>query len=153
MSEAEKGNNAAAEPSRRRFLGWLSRGFLALWAVGLGWVVAAFLKPPRSRQSLGERVIKVGAESDLQPGQALLVRHGREPIFVVRTAAGALIGLSGVCTHVHCVLAWDRQHQQLACPCHDGAFDLNGNVLRGPPPRSLQRFRVETRLGQIYLHL
>jgi cytochrome b6-f complex iron-sulfur subunit len=156
--KAAAGGTGASEdeprqPSRRRLLGWLSRGFLSLWAVGLGWMVAAFLKPPRSRESLGERVIKVGPEVDLLPGQARLVRHGREPLFVVRTEAGELIGLSAVCTHLHCVLDWDRDRNQLACPCHEGAFDLNGNVLTGPPPRPLRRYRVETRLGQLYLHL
>lgn len=153
MGEIEPSVDVAATPTRRRLLGWLSRGFLALWAVGLAWLVAGFLKPPRSRESLGQRVVKVGPESSLLPGQAQLVRHGREPIFVVRTAVGELIGVAAVCTHLHCVLDFDRSQNRLACPCHEGAFDLNGNVLGGPPPRPLRRYRVETRLGQIYLHL
>ena len=142
-----------ARPSRRRFLGWLSRGFLSLWAVGLAWLVAGFFKPPRSRESLGQGVIKVGSEDSLLPGQAQLVRHGREPIFVVRTAAGGLVGVAAVCSHLHCVLDYDQAQGRLACPCHEGSFDLSGNVLSGPPPRSLRTYRVETRLGQIYLHL
>ena len=151
--ESKGDADGAERPTRRRLLGWLSRGFLSLWAVGLAWMVGAFLKPPRSRDSLGERLIKVGSESELLPGQARLVRHGREPIFVVRTTSGELIGLSAVCTHLHCVLDWDRDQGRLACPCHEGAFDLNGNVLTGPPPRPLRRYRVETRLDTIYLHL
>ena len=153
MGEIESKEDGVGRPTRRRLLGWLSRGFLSLWAVGLAWMVAAFLKPPRSRDSLGERVIKVGSDSELLPGQARLVRHGSEPIFVVRAAGGELIGLSAVCTHLHCVLDWDQDQGHLACPCHDGAFDLNGNVLTGPPPRPLERYAVETRLDQIYLHL
>ena len=141
------------QPSRRRLLGWLSRGFLSLWAVGLAWLVAGFLKPPRSRDSLGQGVIKVGDEASLLPGQAQLVRHGSDPVYVVRTVAGQLIGVSAVCTHLHCVLDFDRGRAQLTCPCHEGSFDLSGNVLSGPPPRSLRTYRVETRLGQIYLHL
>ena len=153
MSEIESSGDGVETPSRRRLLGWLSRGFLSLWAVGLGWLVLGFLKPPRSRESLGQGVIKVGPESDLLPGQARLVRHGREPVFVVRTTAGEFIGVSAVCTHLHCVLGYDRAREQLACPCHEGSFDLSGNVLSGPPPRSLRTYRVETRLGQVYLHL
>ncbi len=152
MGEREA-SGRAGRPTRRRLLGWLSRGFLSLWAVGLAWLVAGFLKPPRSRESLGQGVVKVGPESELPPGQARLVRHGREPVFVVRTAAGEWIGVSAVCTHLHCVLDWDQEQRQLACPCHEGAFDLNGNVLTGPPPRPLRRYRVETRLETIYLHL
>ena len=153
MSEIEANANGATRPSRRRLLGWLSRGFLSLWGVGLAWVVAGFLKPPRSRESLGQGVLKVGPASSFLPGQAQLVRHGREPVFVVRTDAGELVGVSAVCTHLHCVLDYDQAQGRLACPCHEGSFDLGGNVLGGPPPRSLQTYRVETRLGQVYLHL
>ena len=142
-----------SDSSRRRFLGWLSRGFLSLWAVGLAWLVAGFLKPPRSRESLGQGVLKVGPDSALLPGQAQLVRHGREPVFVIRTRAGALIGVSAVCTHLHCVLNYERDQGLITCPCHEGSFDLSGNVLSGPPPRPLRTYRVEARLGQIYLQL
>ena len=153
MPEIESNPSAAARPSRRRLLGWLSRGFLSLWAVGLAWVVAGFLKPPRSRESLGQGVLKVGPASAFLPGQAQLVRHGREPVFVVRTEAGELVGVSAVCTHLHCILGYDKAQGRLQCPCHEGSFDLSGNVLSGPPPRSLETYRVETRLGQVYLHL
>lgn len=138
---------------RRRFLVWLARGFLSLWAVGFAWVVAGFVKAPRSRRSLAERVIKIGAVSEFPVGSARLVRHGREPIFVVRTGEDTLVGLSAVCTHLHCILTWNEADGVLRCPCHDGAFDLNGNVLHGPPPRPLQKYRVDTQLGEIYVHL
>ncbi len=152
MGDIDASGDGAVRTSRRRLLGWLSRGFLSLWAVGFGWVILAFLKPPRSRQSLGERVIKVGPLESIPVGQARLVRHGREPIFVLRTDQQTLVGLSGVCTHLHCVLEWNETQRQLACPCHEGAFDLNGNVLKGPPPRPLKRYQVQTQLGQVYLH-
>jgi len=152
MSEAENAEKKTLGIPRRRLLGWLSRGFLSLWAVGFGWVILGFLKPPRSRQSLGERVIRVGPLESIPVGQARLVRHGRKPIFVVRTDEHTVVGLSGVCTHLHCVLTWNEEQRQLVCPCHEGAFDLNGNVLKGPPPRSLERYQVQTQLGQVYLH-
>jgi len=139
--------------SRRHLLTWLARGFLSLWGLAFAWVVAAFTKPPRARGGIAERVIKVGPLESLPVGQARLVRHGREPIFVIRTAEDAVVGLSGVCSHVHCVLRWDDAQGNLACPCHDGAFDVNGNVLHGPPPRPLKRYQVETRLGDMYVQL
>ncbi|TNF81119.1 MAG: Rieske (2Fe-2S) protein [Acidobacteria bacterium] len=140
-------------PRRRKLLTWLTGGFLSLWGLGFAWVVAAFVKPPRSPRSLAERVLKIGPIDSLPIGKAQLVRHGRDPIFVIRTDEETMVGLSGVCSHLHCVLNWDDQQQVLDCPCHEGAFDVNGNVLKGPPPRPLKRFRVETRLGQIYVHL
>ncbi|MDH3744191.1 MAG: Rieske (2Fe-2S) protein [Acidobacteriota bacterium] len=140
-------------PPRRRFLAWLTRGFLSLWGLGLAWVLASFFKPPKLGGSVAERVIKVGPDESIRVGQARLVRHGRAPVWVIRNRDGALVALSGICTHLRCVLDWDESRNELDCPCHEGRFDLNGNVLGGPAPRSLAKYRVETRLGQIYLHL
>ncbi len=138
---------------RRKFLSWLVNGFLSLWGVGFAWVVTAFVGAPHSPRSLTETVLKAGPVDDLQVGQAKLVRHGKDPIWVIRTGEETLIGLAGVCTHMRCILNWDGAEQILLCPCHDGSFDRNGNVLGGPPPRALKRHRVETQLGQIYVHL
>jgi len=140
-------------PRRRRLLKWLTGGFLSLWGFGFAWVIASFLKPLHSQGSLAERVIKVGPLDSLPVGRAQLVRRGREPMFVIRTGEESMVGLAGVCTHLHCVLHWDDEQEQLQCPCHEGAFDVNGNVLKGPAARGLRRYRVETRLGEIYLHL
>ncbi len=142
-----------ASPPRRRFLGWLTGAFLSLWGLGFAWVVAAFLRAPRSGGGLAERVLAVGPLAELPVGRARFVRHGREPIWVVRTAEDTLVGLSAVCTHLRCILDWSDEEEMLRCPCHEGAFDLNGNVLRGPPPRPLGRYRVEVQLGQIYVYL
>ena len=72
---------------------------------------------------------------------------------MVRTDEDTLVGLAGVCTHLHCVLTWNADQRSLLCPCHEGAFDINGNVRMGPPSRPLRRYRVETQLGEIHLHL
>lgn len=152
ISSLEK-NLDQISPGRRRLLKWLTGGFLSLWGVGFAWVISSFLKPPQSKSSLAERVIKVGPDDSMAVGQALLVRRGRDPIFVIRTGEDTWIGLSAVCTHLHCVLQWDSEEEHLNCPCHRGAFDTNGNVLHGPARSGLQRYRVETRLGEIYLHL
>ncbi len=49
------------------------------------------------------------------------------------------------CTHLNCPYYWDKQRQIFQCPCHDGRFDINGNVLGGPPPRPWDRlaFTIE----------
>jgi Rieske Fe-S protein len=138
---------------RRAFLRWLARGFLSLWALAGAWVFAGFLRPPVSRHRFSDKVLKIGSLDSIPPGQSMLVRHGDRPVFVVRTRDDSLIGLSAVCTHFNCVLEWDAEEGILLCPCHDGSFDINGNVLGGPPPRPLERYRVEVRLGEVFLYL
>ncbi len=139
--------------NRRDLLKWAARGFLSLWGAAVAWIVVSFVRPPRSGHSFAERVLRVGSVDELAVGQARLVHHGREPIFVVRVDEDRLVALAAVCTHLHCILRFDRDSGAFACPCHDGAFDLSGNVLKGPPPRALNRYRVEIRLGEIYVHV
>lgn len=153
MNETSDAESPDLSPQRRKVLGWLSKGFLSLWGLGFVWVTSAFLKPPKSRRSITQRIISLGPLESLAVGQALVVRHGRDPIFVIRKDDTTLVSLSGVCTHMRCVLTWDRDQELLACPCHNGSFDLSGNVLSGPSQRPLDRHRVETRLGQMYLHV
>jgi len=138
---------------RRRVLGWLGKGFLSLWGAGFLWAWVSFLKAPLSNHGLTERTLNIGDPDSFVVGQAMLVRHGDKPLIVIRATGDSFIGLSAVCTHLNCVLTWDAAEGILRCPCHDGAFDVNGNVLTGPPPRPLERFRVEVRLGELFLHL
>jgi cytochrome b6-f complex iron-sulfur subunit len=154
VTETPPGHPRNEEPAgRRRILRWMSRGFLSLWGLAFCWVFASFLEPPRSGHGLSDRMIKLGRLDSLPRGQARVVRHGDRPIVVVRTADDSLVGLSAVCTHLNCVVTWDPTEGVLRCPCHDGAFDVNGNVLSGPPPRPLERYRIEVRLGEVFLYL
>ena len=139
--------------SRRHFLTWLSRAFLSLWGLGAAGVVAAYLKAPERREQAAERLVRVGLLDDLRIGDALLVRHGLTPFYVVRLDAARVVAISAVCTHVRCILGFDRERRGLVCPCHDGRFDLAGNVLSGPPPRPLPTYTVSVRAGEVFVHL
>lgn len=131
----------------------MSRGFLSLWGFAVIYVVGSFMRTPEEKRTLGERLIEAGTLDSLPVGEARMVQHRREPIFVVRKDETTLIGLSGVCTHLHCVLAWNGKQRLLDCPCHNGAFDINGNVVTGPASRPLRHYEIETRLGRIYVRI
>lgn len=55
-----------------------------------------------------------------------LVRHGSE----VRA-------MGSTCTHLGCRTSYDRPNKRIICPCHGGIYDLQGNVVDGPPPAPL----------------
>ena len=144
---------APVAPDRRQFLAWLSRAFLGLWAVGAAAVVSAYIRPPRREGGAAERVVRVGLLDDLPIGEGRLIRHGTTPFYVVRMDATRVIALSAVCTHVRCILDFDRERRGLVCPCHDGRFDLSGTVVSGPPPRPLASYGVSVRAGEVFVHL
>jgi Rieske Fe-S protein len=50
-----------------------------------------------------------------------------------------------VCTHLECTVQFKSDTSQIWCACHNGLYDLSGNVISGPPPRALERFTVNLR--------
>lgn len=138
---------------RRQFLKWLSGGFLGLWALGGAGALAAYLKAPERNEASAERIVSVGRLEDLRVGEARLVQHGIKPFFVLRTDATRVIALSAVCTHMRCILKYDRERHGILCPCHDGRFDLNGNAISGPPQRALPVYEVSTRAGEVFVRV
>jgi cytochrome b6-f complex iron-sulfur subunit len=131
---------------------WLGRGFLALWVPALGAMAATFLKAPSSETRAGERQVNAGKLSALPIGEARMIRHAEEPMFVVRLAETEVLAVSAICTHMRCVLKWRRDDSTFQCPCHDGAFDKAGNVLSGPPKKPLKQYPAEIRADEIVVH-
>ncbi len=92
------------------------------------------------------RALDAVVEPMLAPIRRIVPQAGGldfSPAILISTAEGQLIALSGVCTHLTCTVRYDGDTGTLFCPCHNGRFDLSGNVLSGPPPRPLETFTVE----------
>lgn len=52
-------------------------------------------------------------------------------------------GLNAVCTHLGCVVPWNRAENQFQCPCHGSRYDATGKKVRGPAPLSLALAHAE----------
>jgi len=46
-------------------------------------------------------------------------------------------GLNAVCTHLGCVVPWNKAENKFKCPCHGSQYNAEGKVIRGPAPLSL----------------
>lgn len=149
----EQAQGGESGPGRRQFLRTLSGAFLGIWALGGAGALAAYMRAPEEDHSSTDRIVRIGRLEELRIGEARLVRHGVSPFFVIRTGAEQVIALSAVCTHVRCILDYDHERRGLVCPCHDGRFDLNGNVVSGPPPRALPTYEVSTRAGEVFVRV
>jgi cytochrome b6-f complex iron-sulfur subunit len=62
-----------------------------------------------------------------------------------------LIAFSPVCTHLGCYVNWDNNRKEFLCPCHGGRYNSQGQVIAGPPPKSLSRLPYKVEAGKIYL--
>lgn len=49
------------------------------------------------------------------------------------------VALSSICPHLGCQVHWESQNDRFFCPCHNGAFDKEGNPTAGPPLKENQQ--------------
>jgi Rieske Fe-S protein len=74
-------------------------------------------------------------------------------VYVYRKDENQLKVFSDICTHLACRFKWHMDIKEFVCPCHDGHFDIEGYVTKGPPPRPLDQYeyKIEDGVVQIYL--
>ena len=134
-----------AEVTRREFCNFLGLTSAALFAGAAGFAGKAAYDARSTPRFLAAKI--EGAET-LAPGSSLNFRYptAKDSAILVRTLEGEFHAFGQKCTHLSCPVYFERAHQRLECPCHDGAFDAKtGNVLYGPPPRPLDPIRLEVR--------
>ncbi len=139
-----------APQGRRRFFKGLLAGLAGLWGTGILTSLVLYLKAPRQGAGL-DSAVAVGLLDALPPGQGQMVTGAHRPFWLVRSKEGELVALPAVCTHRRCILQWNGG-SELICPCHQGSFDLNGNVRAGPPPRALDKLAVTVKGGRVYVY-
>jgi cytochrome b6-f complex iron-sulfur subunit len=129
---------------RRGFLdALLAVGFVST-AVAIAYPVTRFLIPPASGEPATASA-SAGKASALKPNSAHIFKFGSKPGIVVRTVDGDVRAFSAVCTHLDCTVQFKTDTSQFLCACHNGMYDLGGNVVSGPPPRGLEKFVVNIR--------
>ena len=73
-------------------------------------------------------------------------------LIIVRTGERDVKAMSTVCTHLGCTVYWEKDKKEFYCPCHQGRFDQDGNVISGPPPRPLDSYRVEIEDNNVFIY-
>jgi glycine/D-amino acid oxidase-like deaminating enzyme/nitrite reductase/ring-hydroxylating ferredoxin subunit len=76
---------------------------------------------------------------DIPPGEGNVVTSGTKSVAVHKDDAGNVHALSARCTHLGCIVAWNRAEKSWDCPCHGSRFNTDGDVLQGPATRPLDR--------------
>ncbi|MGV9943045.1 FAD-dependent oxidoreductase [Streptomyces sp. NPDC003401] len=104
---------------------------------------ATFLKQQAevARHFVGDRLpTGTGSTVDgIAPGDGAVVRVAGERRAVHRDEAGQLHAVSARCTHLGCLVAFNRAERAWECPCHGSRFDVDGKVLQGPAQQPLER--------------
>lgn len=136
MSSAE----STKKINRREFLNlaWLaSLGFLTVNLAGVTYLFAM----PRFKEGEFGGNFNAGSISNLPAPGTAPQNFPKLKLWLSNTDQG-VIALYKVCTHLGCLYNWNDQENKFLCPCHGSQFTPDGTYIRGPAPRSLDRFTI-----------
>ena len=115
-------------------------GLISSFGIGVSYVLRFLI--PESKKTRYRKLL-VTSLKQLPPNTTKIFQDlsGREIVLV--NTGKSLKAISTNCTHLGCKVYWEPDKVRFFCPCHEGVFDLNGNVVSGPPPRPLDQYSVE----------
>jgi Rieske Fe-S protein len=123
----------------------VTAAFTGLAAMGI-----RFITPVK--REINRRIFTVGLdELPLDDSRTFQDLRGRD-LMLVRTGDREVKAISTICTHLGCTVHWQSDRKEFYCPCHNGRFDQNGNVLSGPPPGPLDLYRVEIEGDNVFVY-
>ena len=143
----------SAELSRRQFMDRSIKAIGAFMGLTMGIPAVGYLISPALQQQAGDWV-RLARTSEVELGLPTLfsvtinkttgwVKSEFDMSYFVYTEDGVnFTVMSNICTHLGCRTHWNEAGY-IYCPCHDGRFDVQGNVIAGPPPRPLKRVEFQ----------
>jgi cytochrome b6-f complex iron-sulfur subunit len=140
--------DALPDPGRRRLINWFLGTSLGALVASIVYPVVRFLDPPEL-ETAATNEVDAGTANDpefVAKGYKI-VRFGSEPVIVVRVSETDFRAFSAVCTHLACIVEYRKANQMIGCNCHNAQFDLQGQVVGGPPPKPLPPLNVHLVAG------
>ncbi|MGA1195234.1 MAG: ubiquinol-cytochrome c reductase iron-sulfur subunit [Candidatus Latescibacterota bacterium] len=147
MSEGEYESGEQIDQGRRLVNIVLGTGMLA-WLGSVVYPLVKFVLPPVQSEAVQTSVVAAGI-NELGPNEGKIFRFGNKPGLLIRLSTGEYRAFSAVCGHLQCTVQYRSDMSQIWCACHNGTFNLNGEVLSGPPPTPLERYEVAIRGDEI----
>jgi arsenite oxidase small subunit len=97
--------------------------------------------------------MRVASTSDIPEGESLDFQYPADgyPAILIHLPGGQFVAYERRCTHLLCPVLYQGDKDRLFCPCHEGVFDpATGEREAGPPPRPLNKIKLEVRGTDIY---
>jgi cytochrome b6-f complex iron-sulfur subunit len=124
------------EASRRTFLGASLAAMVTIFAAGSAYPVLRYLAPRKINRADAKVIIPV---KEVLEGEAKFFEYAGSSAVIVHKRGGDIAVLSAVCTHLGCIVQWEKDKQDFLCPCHAGHYSADGAVTGGPPPKPLNK--------------
>jgi cytochrome b6-f complex iron-sulfur subunit len=145
MTAPEKAESENERVSRRSFLKLLFSRFAVLSGVIviLAILFKRFFYPSVSYQK--SKAFRAGFPIDHHPGKVDERYKGAHGVFIVRSSpeeGNYLFTLSARCTHLGCMVNYNRLGDEFVCPCHGSRFRKDGVNFSGPAQRPLDLISI-----------
>lgn len=102
----------------------------------------------------GDQVTFKGWLETHQVGSRELVQGPKGDAYYLIVEEGGKLrdySIGAVCTHLGCVVPWNKAANKYLCPCHGSQYDQTGKVVRGPAPLSLAIAKITDNEGVVTL--
>jgi cytochrome b6-f complex iron-sulfur subunit len=125
---------------RRNFLCGMIGGGAAAMAAGITPPVVYYTVNPHE-EPLPEFMAFEPDQWQAALAKSKYLSYGRVKVLLVRPSeTEELRVFDAKCTHAECNVGFKKDENRLFCPCHIAYYDLDGQVLSGPPPKPLKQF-------------
>ncbi len=153
------------ELSRHDFMRAAIWGIGGLIGIGFGVSAVAYLVGPALANQQTQTWVRLGPTAKVELGTPTLFTFTLQTqtgwissneevsVYILSTDGREYVAMSNICTHLGCHIRWIDEQQKFFCPCHNGVFDINGQVVSGPPPRPLDRYDVKVENEQLYVQV
>jgi Rieske Fe-S protein len=78
----------------------------------------------------------------VKKNQGKILSLGGKKVAAYRDENGNLTLRSPVCTHLKCIVGWNKAEKTWDCPCHGSRFKPTGEVLAGPAEQELEEISI-----------
>ncbi len=149
--------------TRKQFMSLVTGAITALIGLGLGIPAIAYIVGPALKKEESQNWIRLGSTSKVELGIPTLfkakiqrqtgwiVNEEEISVYVITENGREFDAMSNICTHLGCRVRWIADREQFFCPCHNGVFDKDGQIVSGPVPRPLDRFDSKVEDGQLFI--
>ncbi len=149
--------------SRRDFMKLAIASIGGAIGLALGIPAVAYVVGPALNSKQEQGWIRLGSTTKVEAGVPTLFKAkiqqqtgwitSEEEIsaYILSDNGRDYIAMSNVCTHLGCRVRWIAEQNKFFCPCHNGIFDKEGNVVSGPPPRPLNRYDVKVENNELFI--
>jgi glycine/D-amino acid oxidase-like deaminating enzyme/nitrite reductase/ring-hydroxylating ferredoxin subunit len=94
-------------------------------------------------EGFGSYVTKIAPydESKLNESEGKVMQDGANKVAAYKDEQGEIHVVSASCTHLGCIVNFNKAEKSWDCPCHGSRFTVDGEILNDPAIKKLKKFK------------